>query len=225
MFSINIYLRFALIVATIGFGIVAAFIPSLGFWWGFPFLLIGIGLVVGYLLLGTVQSSAMLLQTAQMEESATAGQKGRPEASEGLLDKLNKVEQRLNLTFFPNLLYVTNRAYYYILKGTVASARQDNEAAEVWLKKAQSMKLPTDNEKAMIELQLANIAATKGKWQQAQNSLRNLKTLKVTDNNIKEQMRVFEKAIQQRGQMKAAGMHGNNMPLRPGGKRRRPKMR
>lgn len=203
MFSINIYLRFALIALFLIGGIVTAFIPSLGFWWGFPFLLVGIILLVGYLLLGTVQSSALLLQETKLDEA----------------------EKRLNLTFFPKLLYVTNRAYFYILKGTLASARQNNEEAEVWLKKAQTMKLPTDNEKAMIELQLANIAATKGRWQQAQNSFRTLKTLKITDANIKDQMKQFEKALQQRGQLKAAGMHGNNIPMRPGGKRRRPKMR
>lgn len=203
MFSINIYLRFALIALFIGFGILAAFLPSLGFWWGFPFLLAGLVLLGGYLLLGTVQSAALLLQSTDFDAA----------------------EKRLNLTFFPNLLYVTNRAYYYILKGTIASARRDSEEAEIWLKKAQSMKLPTDNEKAMIELQLANIAASKGRWQQAQNAFRTIKTLKITDVNIKEQIKQFEKALQQRGQMKAAGMHGNNMPIKPGGKRRRPKMR
>jgi tetratricopeptide (TPR) repeat protein len=204
MFSINIYLRFALIAAFLGFGIVAAFLPKvLGFWWGFPFLLVGIALLVGYFLLGTVQSAALLLQTSDMDGA----------------------EKRLNLTFFPNLLYVTNRAYYYILKGTIASGRQDHEAAEEYLKKAQGMKLPTDNERAMIELQLANIAATKGRWQQAQLALRNIKTLKVTDANIKEQLKQFEKVMQQRGQMKSAGISGNNVPMKPGGKRRRPKMR
>lgn len=203
MFSINIYLRFALIAAFLIGGTVSAFIPSIGFWWGFPFLLIAIILLVGYLLLGTVQSAALILQSSDFEAA----------------------EKRLNLTFFPNLLYVTNRAYFYILKGTVASARQDTEEAEMWLKKAQTMKLPTDNEKAMIELQLANIAANKGRWQQAQNALRTLKTLKVTDVNIKDQMKQFEKVLQQRGQIKSAGMGNSNMVMRPGGKRRRPKMR
>jgi tetratricopeptide (TPR) repeat protein len=202
MFSINIYLRFALIAVFLIGGIAAAFIPSIGFWWGFPFLLIALILLAGYLLLGTVQSAALLLQATQFDEA----------------------EKRLGLTFFPKLLYVTNRAYFYILKGTLASAQQKSDEAEIWLKKAQTMKLPTDNEKAMIELQLANIAATKGKWQQAQNSFRNIKTLKVTDANIKEQMKQFEKALQQQGQVKATGMGNTNM-MRPGGKRRRPKMR
>ncbi len=203
MFTINIYLRFALIAVFLIGGLVAALLPSVGFWWGFPFLLGAIILIAGYLLLGTVQSAAVLLQETKFDEA----------------------EKRLNLTFFPRLLYVTNRAYFYILKGTLASAQQKTDEAEVWLKKAQTMKLPTDNEKAMIELQLANIAANKGRWQQAQNAFRTIKTLKVTDTNIKDQMKQFEKALQQRGQIKSASMGNSNMMMRPGGKRRRPKMR
>lgn len=203
MFTVNIYLRFALIAVFLIGGLVAALLPSVGFWWGFPFLLGAIILIAGYLLLGTVQSAAVLLQETKFDEA----------------------EKRLNLTFFPRLLYVTNRAYFYILKGTLASAQQKTDEAEVWLKKAQTMKLPTDNEKAMIELQLANIAANKGRWQQAQNAFRTIKTLKVTDTNIKDQMKQFEKALQQRGQIKSASMGNSNMMMRPGGKRRRPKMR
>ena len=34
----------------------------------------------------------------------------------------------------------------------------------------------SENEKAMLQIQLANIAASKGKWKQAQNYYRNIKT-------------------------------------------------
>lgn len=198
MFSINIYLRFALIVALIGGGTALAF--AYGFWYAFPLLLVGILLFVGYLLLGTVQSAAALLQETKFDEA----------------------EKRLNLTLSPRLLYPTNRAYYYILKGSLAVTRKDNEEGEMWMKKAQAIKLPTDNEKAMVELQLANLSAGKGKWQQAQMHLRKLKGLKITDSNIKEQYKEFEKVMAQRGQLKAAGQQGQQMR---GGKRRRPKMR
>lgn len=198
MFSINIYLRFALIVVLLGGGTALAF--AYGFWYAFPFLLIGILLLVGYLLLGTVQSAAAMLQEANFDGA----------------------EKRLNLTLTPKLLYPTNRAYFYILKGSIAVTRKDNEEGEKWMKKAQSIKLPTDNEKAMVELQLANLAAGKGKWQQAQMHFRKLKSLKITDSNIKEQYKEFEKAMSQRGQLKAAGHQGQ---MQRGGKRRRPKMR
>ena len=97
MFSINIYLRFALMaVLTLG-GVSMAFVW--GFWWSFPFILTGIVLIVGYFLLGTVQSAAMILQTGDMAAA----------------------EKRLGLTFFPQWLYTPNRAYFYMLKGTIAS--------------------------------------------------------------------------------------------------------
>ncbi len=198
MFGINVYLRFALIAALIGGGTALAF--AYGFWYAFPFFLIGILLIVSYLLLGTVQSAAMLLQETKFDEA----------------------EKRLNLTLTPRLLYPTNRAYFYILKGSLAVTRKENEEGEMWMKKAQAIKLPTDNEKAMVELQLANLAAGKGKWQQAQMHLRTLKNLKITDSNIKEQYKEFEKVMTQRGQLKAAGQQGQQMR---GGKRRRPKMR
>ncbi|HMO39087.1 MAG TPA: hypothetical protein PKC76_10170 [Saprospiraceae bacterium] len=201
MFSINIYLRLALIAACLVGGV--ALTIAFGFWYAFPFFLIGIVLLVGYLLLGTVQSAAMLLQETKFIEAT----------------------KRLNLTLSPRLLYATNRAYFFILKGTIAVALNNTDEGEMWLKKAQQVKLPTDNEKAMIELQLANIAAQKGKWQQAQLHFRNTKGLKITDANIREQHKQFEKALNQRGQIKAAGQQGGSMAIRPGGKRRRPKMR
>ncbi|HMN89409.1 MAG TPA: hypothetical protein PKD70_05440 [Saprospiraceae bacterium] len=200
MFSINIYLRLALIAATLIGGVVLTL--AFGFWYAFPFFLIGIALLVGYILLGTVQSAAMLMQSTDF----------------------GAAEKRLNMTLSPRLLYATNRAYYYIIKGTLAVARKDNDAGEMWLKKARDIKVPTDNEKAIIEMQLANLAATKGRWQQAQMHFRNVKGLKISDPNIREQAKQLEKALSQQGQVKAAMTQGG-MAMRPGGKRRRPKMR
>ncbi len=199
MFTINIYLRFSLIALLIGGGIVLAFLY--GFWYAFPLLLIGLVLLVGYFLLGTVQSAAQLMQTGDFDAT----------------------EKRLNLTFFPKLLYASNKAYYYMVKGSVALSRKEMEEGEAYLRKAESIKVPTDNEKAMIQLQLANINASKGKWKQAQNHFRNTKSLNITETAIKDQLKQFEKVLQNRGQAAAAQRQGQG--FRPGGKRRRPKMR
>ena len=142
MITINIYLRFALIAVCLIGGTIMAFF--LGFWYSFPFLLVGVGLLVGYFLLGTVQSAAEFMQKT---------------------DYLG-AEERLNLTWKPDWLYVSNRAYYYIMKGTIAQGLGKKEEAEQLLKKAQSLKLPTDNEKAAVQLQLAGVAAQKEKWNQ-----------------------------------------------------------
>ncbi|MDV7394467.1 hypothetical protein RZS08_24000, partial [Arthrospira platensis SPKY1] len=138
--------------------------------------LMGIIMLVAYLLLGTVQSAAMFMQTADFDAC----------------------EKRLNLTLSPRLLYATNRAYYYMIKGSIALARKDVETGEMWLKKAEAVKVPTDNERAMLQLQLANIAASKGKWKQAEVHLRNAKQCKITDPNVKEQYKQFEKAFTNR---------------------------
>lgn len=202
MFTINIYLKFALIALFLGGGVVLAFL--FGFWYAFPLLLIGLLLLVSYLMLGTVQSAAAFMQTS---------------------DFIN-TEKRLNLTLTPKLLYSTNRAYYFMMKGSIAQFNRNNEEAEMWLKKAENIKVPTENEKAMIQLQLANLAAQKQKWNQAKIHFRNAKQMKVTEETIKDQLRQFEKVLNNRGQMKAAGMAGKGgQAIRPGGKRRRPRMK
>lgn len=204
MFKINIYLRFALIGVFLIGGILLAFLA--GFWYALPIILIGLVLLVGYIMLGTVQSAAEMMQTMDFEAA----------------------EKRLNLTLSPKYLFSTNKAFYYMLKGTFAAQRKDMDESEEWLRKAQQIKLPSDNEKAMIELQLANIHASKGRWTQAKNHLRIIKQLRVTESTLKEQIVQFEKAIQQQGQMNAVSRQGLGMKggvMRPGGKRRRPKMR
>lgn len=203
MFSINIYLRFALIALFLGGGIALAILY--GFWYSFPLILVGIILLVGYVLLGTIQSAGLMMQAGDLEGA----------------------EKRLNLTLSPKLLFVTNKAFYYILKGTMAAHKKNMDESEQWLLKAKEVNVPTDNEKAMIELQLANINASKNKWKQAEANMRALKKLKVTEPTIKAQIEEFNRAFAQRGQARAAARQGRRGGgnIRPGGKRRRPKMR
>ncbi|MBU6167954.1 MAG: hypothetical protein KGQ86_02870 [Bacteroidetes bacterium] len=207
MLSINIYLRF---------GLIALFIPLsillniyLGFWYAFPFYLALLILILGYIFLGTVQSASNLMQIGDYDGS----------------------EKRLNLILKPDWLYTTNRAYYYLLKGSVLIAKKNIDEGELYLKKAQSIELPSDNEKAMIELQLANISASKGKWKMAEIHMRTIKQLKVTESSLKEQIKQFEKSMANQGQMKAAtrmgaiGQQSMRVAGAGKGKRRRPPMR
>ena len=202
MFTINIYLKFALIALGIIGGTVLSVI--FGFWYGFPFILIGIILLVSYILLGTIQSAGDLVQKQDF-----AGAK-----------------KRLGLTFFPNLLYTTNRAYYQMLNGSIAQMQGDHKAAEAYFKKAGEIDVPTDNEKAMLELQFANNAARKQNWTAVKAHMKTIKDLNVTMPEIKAQIAQFDAALKQAGGGKAAirqgGMKGG---YRPGGKRRRPRAR
>ena len=204
MFVINPYLRIALMAAGIIGGIILWI--AYGFWYGFPFLLSGIILLVGYIFLGTVGSAAKAMQTMDFVKA----------------DKL------LKLTLSPKLLYATNRAYFYMIKGSVALGQKDTENGEKYLKMAEEIDVPTDNERAMLQLQLANISGSKNKWKQAEIHYRNVKQMKITDPNVKDQLKEFEKALANRGQQKAAQRMGGGRSrnvMQPGGKRRRPKMR
>ena len=77
--------------ATLGLGLWLHL--AFGFWYGFVFYLAFLFFAVGYFLLGTVQSAAMMLQTGQFAEA----------------------DQRLSMTYFPKFLYSANKAYFYML--------------------------------------------------------------------------------------------------------------
>ena len=198
MFTIDIKLKLAIIAIGILGGLALMF--TAGFWYGFPFVLIGIGFLVSYILLGTVQSAAQMLEKMHFVEA----------------------EDRLKWTLWPKFLYVTNRAFYYIMKGSIAANLNRPDEAEGYFEKAKDLKLPSDNERALIYLQLANIKANQGKWTQAKSYFHQVKKFNVSEGMLKDQIKQFEKAINQSGNM----VHlRSGQAMQPGGKRRRPKMR
>lgn len=203
MFVINIYLRFALIVGGIVGGIVLW--ASLGFWYGFPFLLIGIIMLAGYLMLGTILSTNQLLGQQRLEEAAA----------------------RLRLTFFPKILLVGYKGVYHMTHGALAMQKRDFNTAESWLKKALDAGLPSENEKGAAMLQLVMIAAAKNNFKSAQMQFAELKKLNVTEPMLKEQIKEVEKQMKQAGQAMSPSMMGmmGGKGFRPGGKRRQPRVR
>lgn len=203
MFVIPPYLRFALIAAGILGG--TALWVAYGFWYGFPFLLAGIILLIGYIFLGTVAPAAKAVQAQDFERG----------------------EKLLNLTLKPEWLYSANRAFYYMMRGTIAMSRKDLNAGEMWLKKADTIDVPTANEKAMLQLQLAQIEANRKNFAAAKKYLKKAKDTNTKLPQIVEQIQMLDQALKQSGQVKAAqrmGKQGHRMMSR-GGKRRRPKGR
>ncbi len=203
MFIIPPYLRFALIAAGILGGV--ALWVAFGFWYGFPFLLAGIILLAGFIFLGTVGPAAKAVQVQDFDRG----------------------EQLLNLTLKPEWLYSANRAFYYMMRGTIALSRKDLNTAEGWLKKADSIDVPTANEKAMLKLQLAQIEANRRNFPAAKKYLKAAKETNVKLPQIVEQIALLDNALKNSGQVKAAqrmGKEGHQMMAR-GGKRRRPKGR
>ncbi len=191
MFTINIYLRLSLTLLCLAGGALLA--SRFGFWYAFPIILIGLILGIGYLLFGTVQSTAEFVQKMDIPGA----------------------EKRLALTLSPKLLLSFNRAYYYMLKGTIATHKKDIKSAEKFFQLAQQAGLPGQNENAMILLQQASIAASKQNWQKAKTIMREIKKMKITEPALKDQIKELEKAINQSGRIKAMqrqgrfGMHMN----------------
>ncbi len=173
MFSINIYLKFALIGLLLGGGVILAF--AFGFWYAFPLLFIGLLFLVSYLMLGTVQSAAKFVETQDFD----------------------KAEKRLNLTLTPKLLYVTNRAYYYILKGSIALQKGQSEEGKAYFKQAEGLKLPTDNEKALVKFQLAAIYANNGNLNVARHYMRQIDKLDITESHVKSQVVQLKEILKQ----------------------------
>lgn len=205
MININIYWLIGLTIASFVGGIILALTVS--FWYALPIFIIGVILLVVYILFGSVNAAAKHIQ-----EGDFAG-----------------ADKKLALTWKPEWLYVTQRAFYYIMKGSIAMDAKDMVLAESHFDHALQMDLPSDNEKGMVLLQLANINATKGKWNAAKNYYRDIKKLKVTERQIKEQIDQFGKAIANSGQVKAGRVMGTQgaQIMQAGGKskRRRPKMK
>lgn len=198
MLTINLRLKLAIIAVGMIGGIVLMF--TAGFWYGFPLLLIGLGFLVSYILLGTVQSAAQLMEKMKFVEA----------------------EDRLKWTLNPKWLYVTNRAFYFIMKGSIAANLNRPDEAEGYFEQAKNLKLPSDNERALVYLQLANIKANQGKWTQAKSYFHQIKKLNVSEGALKDQIKQFDKAINQSGNT----VHlRSGQAMQPGGKRRRPKMR
>ncbi len=200
MFTINIYLKLGLIALTILGGVALSI--AFGFWYAFPFFLIGILLFVSYVLLGTVQTAAQMVETQDLDSA----------------------EKRLNLTLNPKWLYVTNRAYFYIMKGSIGMQKGQESEAEEWFKKAEGLKLPTDNERAMVQLQLAGIYAKRNNWNKTKMIMRKIDKMTITEPMIKGQVDQIKQAMNQRGALNPSNMRQAQRMGR-GGKRRRPKMR
>ncbi len=145
-----------------------------------PFFLGALFFLAGYFLLGTVASSSEMIQKGDIDGA----------------------EKNLKLTKKPEWLFSTNRAYYHLLECTIHSHRKNNQATEASFQKALEIGLPSGNEEAMIRLNLANLAATRNNCNGANEQIKKIKQLNVNDPQMLEQVKLFERAYKQRGQMK-----------------------
>ena len=206
MFTINIYLRFALIaIGLIGGAILWS---TNGFWYGFPFLLIGVILLIGYILLGTIVSTNILMGQMRIDEA----------------------EKRLKLTFFPRLLLMGYRGVFFMTQAAVTMQRKDWTTSETLLKKALAVGLPSENERGAAMLQLLMISAQKGNHSSLPSQMAEIKKLNITEPNLKSQIKEVEQQLKMVKQNpmnpSTLAMMGGRNGFRGGSsKRPRPRMR
>ena len=204
MFIIPPYVRFAAIAVSLIGGI--ALWVTLGIWYGIFFVIIGLVLLAGYILLGTVAPAAQALQTQDFDGA----------------------EKLLDLTWKPEWLYSANRAFYYMTRANIALSRKQIPEGEAWLRKAEAIDIPTPTEKAALHVQLCQIEMQKKNYTAARKHLNKAKDTNVKMPQIREQIQMLEQALKQSGQVKAAqrmGRAGHGMVGGRSGKRRRPRNR
>lgn len=146
---------------------------TVGFGWAFIPLIILITFLVAYILFGTIASTSKLLQAGDADAA----------------------EKNLRLTFKPNWLLKYYRSYYYQVEGFIKIQQKKTEEGEALLLKARDMGLPTENDKATVALQLANLSFNKRNFQKASAYIREIKNLTVTEPLIMEQVKQMEEAI------------------------------
>lgn len=199
MFTINIYLRIAGIVASIIIGVVLTMLY--GFWYAFPF----------------ISYSSSITRRVPVGWNCSVCKSTYADSRYG------RGKERLNMTIFPKLLFGPGRSAYYMLKGSLAMQGKDYNEAKELFKESENSKYTTDNEKAMIYLQQANSAAVKQNYKEAAMFVKKTDDLKITEPMIRDQVKQFKQAIGKTGQMNMQNRIA--AANRGGSKQGRPRMR
>lgn len=183
-------LRWRLIATIASLVLAIVLTVTLGFGWSFIFWIVFVTFVVGYFLLGTISAASLKL-------------------NEGDIDGAERI---LGYTKFPKLLLKMNLAYFRLLQGMIAMQRNDTATGEALLQEAYDTGLPTDNDRAMVLLNLAHLNYSKGKHQIAKTQVRQIKDMGVTDPMLNEKVAEIEQALKVRPngmqQMMYRGMGG-----------------
>lgn len=190
MLQMDLKWRVGAALASLVLAIVITFIPGLGLGWSFIFWLIFLVFLVGYFLLGTISAASKKL-------------------NEGDIDSAERI---LGYTRFPKLLLKMNQAYFQLLKGMIALQKGDKTEGEELLNDAMAKGLPTDNDKAMVLLNLAYLNYEKRKFNIAKGQVRQIKELDTSDPTVQVKVAELEQALKVRPsgmqQMMHRGMGG-----------------
>ncbi|MGB0863310.1 MAG: hypothetical protein ACPG19_09040 [Saprospiraceae bacterium] len=162
------------LIATVASLVLALLVNIIwGFGWAFVFWLVFVVFVVGYFLLGTISAASERLNFGDLDGA----------------------ERILGYTKFPKLLLKMNQAYFKLLQGMIAMQRKDSVKGEALLQEAYDIGLPTDNDRAMVLLNLAYSNHGKRKFQVAKGQLRQIKEMDITDITLLTKVAELEQAL------------------------------
>lgn len=108
---------------------------------------------------------------------------------------INEADQMVNSIKRPQWLLKQHRAYYFFIKGMIALQRKLLDQSEQHLQQALELGLRTNNDKALVSLNLAHINYTQNKRDAALQFLEKAKSFDSNDLLIKEHIGKLEQAL------------------------------
>ena len=109
--------------------------------------------------------------------------------------KVDEAEHLINMIRRPDFLMKRHRAYYHFTKGMIALQKKELPSGEMHLKSALEAGLRTDNDKALVSLNLAHIYFLQKKTEDSRVFLSRAKSFESNDLLIQEKIKELEMAL------------------------------
>lgn len=109
--------------------------------------------------------------------------------------KIAEAERLINMIRKPEFLLRRHRAYYHFTKGMIAMQKQQLPAGELHLKSALDMGLRSENDKALVSLNLAHLYFVQNKKEDSRVFLEKAKTFESNDLLIREKIEELERVL------------------------------
>lgn len=149
-YNIIIKFRFWLSLVAVAAGLALELTGVAGFWPVFPLYFIALIGIASHFFIGPLRLIQAPMEAGDMAE----------------------VERILSTIWFPQLLYTPVRSTYYTIKGNLAMANQDFDAAEKHLKRSSALGSAMPEAEGANKLQLGMMSMQKGDTKQGESYIR-----------------------------------------------------
>ena len=149
-YNIIIKFRFWLSLVAVAAGLALELTGVAGFWPVFPLYFISLIGIASHFFIGPLRLIQAPMEAGDMAE----------------------VERILSTIWFPQLLYTPVRSTYYTIKGNLAMANQDFDAAEKHLKRSSALGSAMPEAEGANKLQLGMMSMQKGDTKQGESYIR-----------------------------------------------------